>query len=156
MRLRQGLGVAAAAAVVAVTAFGVAVGAAAPGSLPLHFKTPSGNIFCSYFHEKALAGVDCVMKSGYKPPLPRRRPECSRSYWVGLRATGAVQTGGSICPGEDDPDGPFIGAENAWVLGYGKAWSGGAMRCTSAMSGLTCRNKSGHGFFVSRRRSYKF
>ena len=150
MRLQQGVGVAAAAAVVAVGAFGVAVGAAAPASLPPHFKTPSGNIFCAYFHKKTLAGVDCVMKSAYKPSLPRRRPECSRSYWVGLRATGRVQTGGSVCPGEDDPDGPFIGAENAWVLGYGKTWSAGGLRCTSALTGLTCRNRSGHGFVLSR------
>jgi hypothetical protein len=36
------------------------------------------------------------------------------------------------------------------VLGYGKTWSGGGLRCTSAFKGLTCRNKSGHGFFLSR------
>jgi hypothetical protein len=127
----------------------VTPGAAATTS-PGHFKTPSGNIFCGYFYDKSLAGVDCVIKSGYKPPLPRRRPGCSRGYWVVLRATGGVQTRGSVCPGEPDPEGPFIGAEQAWVLGFGKTWSHGGLRCVSAFKGLTCRNKSGHGFFLSR------
>jgi hypothetical protein len=114
-----------------------------------HFKTPSGNIFCAYFRN-AGAVVECVMRSEYEPLLPRRRPGCSRSYWIELSATGRLRTGGSVCPGEPDPEGPFIGAEQAWVLGYGKTWSGGGVRCTSAMSGLTCRNKSGHGCFLSR------
>ncbi len=115
-----------------------------------HFKTPSGNIFCGYFSGKPGAGVECVIKSAYRPPLPRRGPGCSRSYWISLGATGRVRTGGSVCPGEDDPEGPFIGVEQAWVLSYGKTWSGGGLRCTSAITGLTCRNKSGHGFFLSR------
>jgi Family of unknown function (DUF6636) len=38
------------------------------------------------------------------------------------------------------------------VLGYGTTWSGGGLRCTSAVNGLICRNKSGHGFFLSRER----
>jgi hypothetical protein len=36
------------------------------------------------------------------------------------------------------------------VLGHGKTWSGNGLRCTSAVKGLTCRNKSGHDFFLSR------
>jgi hypothetical protein len=38
------------------------------------------------------------------------------------------------------------------VLGYGKAWKGGGLRCVSAFTGLTCKNKNGHGFYLSRRR----
>lgn len=114
-----------------------------------HFMTPSGNIFCAYF-AGAKAAVECVIRSAYRPPLPRRGPSCSRSYWVELGASGRVETGGSVCPGEDDPEGPFIGAEQARVLPYGKTWSSGSLRCTSAVTGLTCRNKSGHGFFLSR------
>jgi len=40
----------------------------------------------------------------------------------------------------------------ARVLDYGTTWSGGGVRCTSAATGLTCRNRSGHGFFLSRER----
>ena len=52
--------------------------------------------------------------------------------------------------GEDAPETPYVGSGIAKVLGYGKTWSGGGIRCTSAETGLTCRNKSGHGFFLSR------
>ena len=38
----------------------------------------------------------------------------------------------------------------ARVLAYGTTWAGGGLRCTSAETGLTCRNRSGHGFFLSR------
>ncbi len=163
MKVWLGIGVGAATAIVAVGAFGVAVGAAAR-ALPNragavtrgHFKTPSGNIFCGYFHEQGRAGVDCVIRSSYKPPLPRRGAKCSRDYWVSLDATGRVETEGSVCPGEDDPEGPFIGAEHAWILNYGKTWSGGGLQCSSALTGLTCRNKSGHGFFLSRERWRRF
>jgi hypothetical protein len=41
--------------------------------------------------------------------------------------------------------------ENVPVLRYGRTikWYGGAIRCTSHRTGLTCRNLSGHGFFLS-------
>jgi hypothetical protein len=38
------------------------------------------------------------------------------------------------------------------VLGYGRTWRVGGIRCASAPSGLTCRNKTGRGFFLSRER----
>ncbi len=116
------------------------------------FKTPSGNIQCEYqYGGNAPGGVQCGIKSGLKPPPPRRGPGCSQSNRVSLAVTGRVQTGKSICPGEDEGDaGPFAGGPTAFVLGYGKTWSGGGLSCTSAVSGLTCRNKDGHGFFLSR------
>jgi hypothetical protein len=40
----------------------------------------------------------------------------------------------------------------ARVLAYGKTWAGEGLRCTSAEIGLTCRNRDGHGFFLSRER----
>jgi hypothetical protein len=48
-----------------------------------------------------------------------------------------------------DP-GALVGESTARVLGYGKTWSGGGIRCTSALAGLTCHNKSAHGFLLSR------
>jgi len=114
-----------------------------------YFKTPSGNIQCGY----VSTGVYCGIKSGLNPPPPSRGPGCSRSNRVSLGATGRTHTGRSICPGEDEGDaGPFAGEGVARVLGYGTTWSGGGVRCTSAATGLTCRNRSGHGFFLSRER----
>ena len=116
-----------------------------------YFRTPSGNIQCGYGYGNGPGFVVCGIKSGLKPPPPRRGPACTQSNRVSLRATGRTSTGRSICPGEDGGDsGPFAPFSVSRVLGYGKTWSGGGLSCSSAVSGLTCRNKSGHGFFLSR------
>jgi hypothetical protein len=114
------------------------------------FKTPSGNILCSYAYGKSSGNVECVVKSGLRPPLPSRGPGCTPRHVVRLNATGRVQTKGSVCPGEDAPETPHVGSGVARVLAYGKSWSGGGLQCTSAVAGLACRNRSGHGFFLSR------
>jgi hypothetical protein len=121
-----------------------------------YFKTPSSNIVCVYVVGKNANPplVACGIRSGLKPPPPRRRcaygdPVADR---VSLLATGRTQV--PSCAG--DP-GPFVGLTvGARVVGYGKSWSGSGLRCTSAFSGLTCRNRSGHGFFLSRSRWRRF
>jgi hypothetical protein len=121
-----------------------------------HFKTPSGNIVCAYVVGKNVdpqPSVFCGIKSGLKPAPPRRA--CKDGDYAGdrvlLPATGRPFA--VTCAG--DP-GPFVGESGARVLGYGKTWSGGGLRCMSAVSGLTCRNRSGHGFFLSRKRWRQF
>jgi Family of unknown function (DUF6636) len=121
-----------------------------------YFKTPSGNILCGFAHSTSRAYVGCVVKSGLNPPLPRRGAKCTRAIVVSLNVTGRVHTEGSTCPGEDEIETPFVGANVARILAYGKSWSGGGLRCSSAVTGLTCRNRSGHGFFLSRERWRSF
>jgi len=115
-----------------------------------YFKTPSGNIVC--YHSPGPADlprpfIGCGIKSGLKPAPPRR--SCQEGGYAGdrvsMNATGRVRV--PSCAG--DP-GALVGESRARVLDYGKTWSGGGIRCTSAETGLTCRNKSGHGFFLSR------
>jgi hypothetical protein len=125
---------------------------ATPPSAPRtdYFKTPSGNIVCL----QQTSRVFCGIRTGLRPPPPRRR--CSTGGWVDdrviLNATGRTQV--PTCWG--DP-GPFAGlVVGARVLGYGKTWSGRGLSCTSRFSGLTCRNRSGHGFFLSRSRWRRF
>src|SRR5207247_6526435 len=93
------------------------------------------------------AFLGCGIKSGLKPAPPRRT--CTEGGYAGDRvelfATGRTNT--PSCAG--DP-GALVGSSMARVLGYGKTWSGGGLRCTSAFTGLTCNNTSGHGFFLSR------
>ena len=128
----------------------------APGSGPAgvltngYFKTPSGNIVC--FHSPGPADMPraflgCGIKSGLKPAPPRR--PCAEGGYAGdrlsMNATGRV----SVPPCAGDP-GALVGEREAKVLAYGKTWSGGGLTCASAVAGLTCRNKSGHGFFLSR------
>ncbi len=35
-------------------------------------------------------------------------------------------------------------------LPYGKTWARGAFTCVSATAGITCRNRTGNGLFISR------
>ncbi len=117
-----------------------------------YFHVPSRNIQCGYgFGRPRTAGVVCGIKSGLEPPPPTRGPECSEPSRVFMGATGRAKLSPSICPGEPEGDsGPFAPASVAWVLAYGKSVGGGGIRCTSKVAGLTCRNRSGRGFFLSR------
>jgi hypothetical protein len=120
-----------------------------------YFKTPSANIVCFYVVGDAdPVLIVCGIRSGLKPAPPRRRCEEGGpvSDRVVLHATGRPEVPG--CAG--DP-GPFLGLQvGARVLGYGRKWNRSGLRCASAMTGLTCRNRSGHGFFLSRARSRVF
>jgi hypothetical protein len=123
-----------------------------------YFQTPSGNIHCDFLYPGKFTFVRCGLKSGFKPSPPPRGPGCSPPHWLTLAPTGRPHLQHSICPGEDEGDaGPFIGGQRpgppARVLRYGTSWGGGGLRCSSAVSGLTCRSRvSGHGFFLSRER----
>ena len=119
------------------------------------FKTPSGNIVCGYGHGSKFPRpfVACRIKSGLRPPPRPTRPGCFTTNDIGLGATGRTTTGRTICPGEPEGDAGVLVYESvARVLVYGTSWSGGGIGCTSAVAGLTCRNRSGHGFFLSRAR----
>jgi hypothetical protein len=93
--------------------------------------------------------MECGIKSGLKPP-PRMihclagDPNDKR---LSLRTTGRATP--VLCAG--DP-GPFLVETRARVLAYGRTRSAGGISCSSRTTGLTCRNRSGHGFFLSRER----
>jgi hypothetical protein len=127
-----------------------------------YFKTPSGNIVC-WYHLAWPTGnggtqprILCGVHSGLKPKPPYTR-ECRTARLdhnadrITLGPTGRAEP--IPCSGDA---GPFIGESGARVLGYGKTWSGGGIRCTSTSTGLTCRNKSGRGFFLSREKWRSF
>ncbi|HEX6700872.1 MAG TPA: DUF6636 domain-containing protein [Gaiellaceae bacterium] len=123
------------------------------------FRTPSGNIFCNYafgyVSDTPVPFLYCGIKSGIKPPAPRKAPGCTRALWPSIRRTGGAVWVGSTCPGHDEPQGPVADLART-VLRYGKSWSWNGMRCTSAFAGLTCRNQDGHGFFMSTARTRLF
>ena len=106
-----------------------------------YFKTPSRNIVCGYtVYSGSRVGksyVGCRIKTGLEP----EPPGTPRGRWttgdVSLQATGRTTLGGTICPGDDEGDaGVFVFESRARVLAYGRAWSGGGLRCTSAAVGL--------------------
>jgi hypothetical protein len=120
-----------------------------------YFKTPSANIVCFYAGASpGPAHVVCGIKSGLKPAPPRL--PCTEGGYAGDRVD-LFATGRTHVPSCAGDPGPFTGlVVGARVLGYGTTWSGDGLRCTSATTGLTCRNKSGHGFFLSRERWRSF
>lgn len=119
------------------------------------FKTPSGNIVCQYLVGPSVvsgAVVACAIKSGLKPALPREA--CDIGSYASDRLI-LDRHGVSAPTCASDPS-ALVGESRAHALGYGQTWSGGGIRCTSAITGLTCRHKSGRGFFLSRERWRRF
>jgi uncharacterized protein DUF6636 len=55
------------------------------------------------------------------------------------------------CFGDPGPDAGFS-QHHPFVLGYGQNWRRDGFLCISGAGGLTCRNRSGHGFFLHGRR----
>jgi len=124
---------------VAVAAAGVATSTGSTTS-DLHgrfFRTPSGNIACEVDEHAAVGPFKgqrtlfCVVFSASSETRGQRT-------WL-MRVTGRARATwviGNI-------------ATEVPVLAYGRSWSFKGFRCRSRRTGLTCRNKSRHGFFLS-------
>jgi hypothetical protein len=129
---------------VAVCAFAVAATASAATAKTVLFKTPSGNIGCIY-----STGPDylrCDIGSGLKPRPPHPQ-DCEGEYGdsVSMSRTSRPRY---VCHGDTARD------PRAKAVAYGRSITVGPFRCASAVTGLTCRNASGHGWFLSRQ-SYR-
>ena len=114
-------------------------GATFPGILVQGgFMTPSGNIACNVGklgqRSNAPLGIGCALYS------KRDSRQAIATWW--MRTGGPAAFAYVVAdPASDYPR-----------LAYGKAYAWHGIRCTSAATGLTCRNTSGHGFFLSRAR----
>jgi hypothetical protein len=127
----------------------LALALAAPAeAVVLHFRTPSSNIGCIFSTEATLGGayLRCDILSGLKPK-PRRRG-CDldlTGYELSPRGRATI-----VCAGDTAVN------KRTRALRYGSKWSRGGFTCTSKKTGLSCRNRSGHGFVLSRAHSYRF
>ncbi len=108
------------------------------------FVMPSGNIVCNAGPIIDKAGdntgkhtLACVLlsQSGVK----------GQKIWY-LRDTGPAAV--TFVQGNAATDLP--------ELAYGKSWHWQGFSCSSRTSGLACRARSGHGFFLSRERQRRF
>jgi hypothetical protein len=106
------------------------------------FQTPSRNIGCLFAPKGDLGPgfLRCDLLSGLRPE-PRRA--CTGD-WTGA-TVGIAGRAGPTCAGDSAYD------PKARILGYGRTWRRAGIVCTSRTTGLTCRNRTGHGFFLSRR-----
>ena len=120
----------------------VAVTATAQGreSVYVTFRMPSKNIACAHATGFGPVFLRCDILSGLKP-RPRGRCELD---WTGI----SMGTGrpGPTCAGDTVYD------TKAPVLAYGRVWKRGPFTCLSSWAGLSCANRGGHGFFLSRER----
>jgi hypothetical protein len=97
------------------------------------FRTPSGNVICGSGPQALRGAVSCtVLWEG---------DARGQKVWA-MRRRGRVRV--------------FFSMTNApvevRVLRYGRIYRGFGIRCASRKRGLTCRNRSRHGFFLSRER----
>jgi len=104
------------------------------------FLTPSGNIACNAGHPpgSSRAPLTCTVFSAASPTRGRK-------LWS-MYAAGGVRVGFIV--GNAATDLPR--------LGYGRTWRWRGFACSSAATGLTCRNTSRHGFVLSRERQRVF
>ena len=131
--------------VVAATAASLVLVAPALGSTIISFRTPTGNIGCVF--SSGLTGAEkptirCDIRSRLRP-APHRPKRCPLDYGDSLEISqlGHVTL---VCHGDTAID------PHAKVLHYGQTWRHEGLSCTSRFDGLTCTNKSKHGFFMSR------
>lgn len=125
--------------------------AASAGTVVVGFRTPSGNIGCEYasgFTTLQGPSLRCDIRSRLKP-LPPKPNGCDLDWGDSyeMRTTGRAYV---VCHGDT-----AIDPRNR-VVRYGQTWSRTGFTCVSKAIGLRCTNRSGHGFFLSRRHSYRF
>jgi hypothetical protein len=121
---------------------------AAASTLP-GIRSPSGNVTCLYVSEKPAFLLCQIAKADYEASL--RKHCASAPYyvdWAGFSLS-AKGRGVVACAG-----GPAYDPQNEHpryvTLAYGKTWREGPFTCRSAVTGMTCTNRTGHEVFVSR------
>jgi len=106
----------------------------------VRFQLPSKNISCGYLAGSGSTVLRCDIRSGLKPE-PRGTCELD---WTGISmGRGSARP---TCAGDTvaDPKAP--------ILAYGQTWRRGPFACLSSRIGLSCANRAGYGFFLSRQR----
>ena len=117
-------------------------GAASASDDFVSFKAPSGNINCAWYKTDAGPEVRCDIR---KFSASFKRPSDCELDWGYAFAIGAKSGKGAVlCAGDT------VVSPDASVLAYGKTFSKGGLACVSSTSGMTCKNKNGRGFSISR------
>jgi len=113
------------------------------------FRTESGNISCAYEHYSfAPVGLRCEIRTGVLP-LPPKPRSCHLAWGAGyfLARSGRPSV---LCISDTIAD------PHARVLAPGSTYRIDVFACAAQASSLRCRNASGHGFVLARRRSPSF
>lgn len=113
-----------------IAALAVALPAAAgTASATEVWQSPSGNIRCGYTNQ---VGVACSMRHNGRVAT--------------LRSFGNSSIGWTR-----------YSLPAGYVLPYGRTWRRSTFSCSSMTTGMTCSSSyTGHGFFISRERTYRW
>lgn len=111
------------------------------------FQSPSGNITCKDFGTE----VGCyISDSTAKKPAQPKPADCDLD-WGNMFYVGKTGKASLECHGDMPVD-----TRNATTLTYGKTIKGNGWQCTSAKTGMTCKNSQGRGFTLSRAKQKLF
>jgi hypothetical protein len=127
--------------VLSIVCLGVGCGQAV-AALP-SFHTPSGNIGCIAFSGNLRC--DIAQKSWHGPAPSKSCPLVRGDSFTMGASSRPVWT----CHGDTV-------LHQGRALAYGKTWRSGPFTCKSRINGLTCTNRKGHGFFLSRQSYRRF
>jgi hypothetical protein len=96
----------------------------------------------------SASGARCdIRRRDWSPPA---KPfDCEQDYGQGLMVTRNGARGRFVCAGDT-----ALGSGR--VLAFGRSVRRGGLRCTSRESGITCKNRRGHGFRISRQSYRRF
>jgi hypothetical protein len=122
-------------ALVLVLALAVPATAAAKVVHYKNFRSPSKMITCISV-KYGGKGIEC--SAPYLPP-----PKYDTDPYYGLEPTGKAFLA-------ERGDYPGYPKAKQRTLHYGDTYKRHGIRCTMRESGLTCRNKSGHGFHLAK------
>jgi hypothetical protein len=115
------------------------------------FTTPSGKIACQWTIWRVpgipFASIQCGVSTGFKPPLAGHA-DCKYPSNSGERVVLLFKGRSELTTCATD-SGPFGDVPNTPILRNGKTWGAEGIACTESPVGLTCRNRDGHGFFLS-------
>jgi hypothetical protein len=134
------------ASILAAAAF--AVPSASALQLP-GFRSPTGNIRCFVLAGHSGDLLCTIAAADYAKTLQARCIDGGAGVdWHGF-TLGATRKAALNCSGGIQYD-PATDRLPTARLAYGSKWRSGDFSCTSALTGVTCRNHRGSGLFVSR------
>jgi hypothetical protein len=105
------------------------------------FKSPTGNIFCMIF--EGTLRCDLLQNDAKLPPHPK---DCDLDWGNAFGVGQQNQKAERVCAGDS------VANPRYPVLNYGKSISKEGFTCRSERTGMTCKNKFGRGFFLSRQK----
>lgn len=127
-----------------IAAAAMLLGGAAAAQADEGFQSPTGNIMCLSYGD----GIRCdVMRISNNPPP--RPADCDLEWGQAFEVGDNARRGVRLCYGDTV-------AGNYRTLAYGRTFKGAGITCTSAQSGVTCTNRRGAGFSISRSKQRVF